>query len=219
MHGCSTIQKSAVHGFESGRYKLAGKAKENAYVAVETDSIKVYPIITKKPLLADTTSYRTFALTGNQTALPPKMSKTSIDLDISTVLLKYRFQKANVPNQLSSNLNVNLYSGFRKDYYSFIDQTTPTQEKKRTMNHFEFDFGVFIGLGITPINSSVTENNVTIEYDGMVFQKGLAVFVGMQRITAGLSVGFDNLLDENHHKWIYQQQPWLGLMIGINLGD
>jgi hypothetical protein len=41
----------------------------------------------------------------------------------------------------------------------------------------------------------------------------------MKRITLGLSLGFDNLLDPNEHIWAYQQKPWIGLMLGINLGE
>jgi hypothetical protein len=79
--------------------------------------------------------------------------------------------------------------------------------------------GLFAGIGITAMNPTVTNNQIDQEYDGIVFQKGVAGFVGMRRITLGLSLGFDNLLDANKHLWAYQQKPWIGLMLGINLGE
>lgn len=30
-------------------------------------------------------------------------------------------------------------------------------------------------------------------------------------------LGFDTLLDRNAQFWIYQERPWLGLMLGLNL--
>jgi hypothetical protein len=37
--------------------------------------------------------------------------------------------------------------------------------------------GLMVGLGSTPMNASVTQNQIQTEYDGLVFQKGIAVFL------------------------------------------
>jgi hypothetical protein len=61
----------------------------------------------------------------------------------------------------------------------------------------------------------VTSNQVELEYDGVVFQKGIAAFFGIDFLTFGVALGFDNLLDDNHKYWVYNQKPWIGLMLGI----
>ena len=85
------------------------------------------------------------------------------------------------------------------------------------MNHFEIGCGAFAGLGTTPINSSVTDNNVTAEYDGLILQNGVAAFIGIQNLSIGAGLGWDRLLDKYHRYWIYRKKPWLGLILGLKL--
>ena len=85
------------------------------------------------------------------------------------------------------------------------------------MNHTEIDAGAFAGLGTTPINASVTENNVTAEYDGLVLQKGVAVFIGIQNLSIGVGLGWDQLMDKYRIYWIYREKPWIGLVLGLKL--
>ena len=67
------------------------------------------------------------------------------------------------------------------------------------------------------MNPSVTNNQITTEYDGLVSSKGLAGIIGINNFTIGLALGYDNLLDANKKKWIYQGKPWIGLAFGLNL--
>lgn len=220
LTGCGTLEQAARHGFESGRYRQrlpSGSA--DVYLLVMPDSAILYPLQSRKPLQADTARGLPFYHNRSVGATPPTLVKRSLDVDLSAALLKYRFAQPSIPNQLNSQLNINLYAGFRRDYFSFSDHTTPTFSKERRMKHFQFDAGVFAGFGITPVNPSVTNGATTLEYDGIVFQKGFAAFVGIHRLTAGLCLGWDNLLDENRAIWLYQQKPWIGFMIGINLGE
>lgn len=220
LMGCGTMEQASRHGFETGRYRqhLPGGNKE-VYLTVSPDSMVLFPLQTAKPLRADTSRGLTFYHTRSEGALPPKLVKRSVDIDLSAALLKYRFAQPGVPNQLNSQLNINAYVGWRRDYFSFSDHTTPTFLQERKMKHFQFDAGLFVGFGVTPINPTVTNGRTDLEYDGIVFQKGLAAFVGMHRLTAGICLGWDNLLDENKSIWLYHQKPWIGLMIGINLGE
>lgn len=220
LAGCATIEQSTTHGLTEGKYKAkTASDKQPVYAVVTADSMHLYQILSNKPLKADTQQVRSFCYTQSGSQLPPRLSKTSMDIDLTTVLLKYRFKQATLPNQVNANLNVNLYVGWRKDYYSFQDARSPMNLSSRKENHFQFDVGLFAGFGISAINPTVTNNQLDQEYDGFIFQKGIAGFIGMKRITLGLSVGFDNLLDPNKHIWAYQQKPWIGLMLGINLGE
>ena len=85
------------------------------------------------------------------------------------------------------------------------------------MNHFELDGGAFAGLGTTPINASVTDNNIAVEYDGLVLQEGAAAFVGIQNLSIGLGLGWDQLMDKYRSYWIYRGKTWIGLILGLKL--
>jgi hypothetical protein len=50
-----------------------------------------------------------------------------------------------------------------------------------------------------------------------VLTKGIAGIIGLNNLTAGLAVGWDNLLDRNKKHWIYQGKPWIGFVFGLNL--
>lgn len=220
LAGCTTIEQSTLHGLTEGKYTAKTDSGKQTFYAVFTeDSIQLFSILSYKPLKADTNQVRSFCYTQSGANLPPRLSKTSLDIDLTTALLKYRFKQSTIPNQANANLNLNLYAGWRKDYYSFHDQKSPLNRSRRKESHFQFDVGLFAGIGMTAMNPTVTNNQIDQEYDGIVFQKGVAGFIGMRRITLGLSLGFDNLLDANRHVWAYQQKPWIGLMLGINLGE
>ena len=75
----------------------------------------------------------------------------------------------------------------------------------------------FSGLGNTAMTPSTTRNGIMTEYDGLILQKGVASIIAVNKLTLGLSIGFDNLLDQNKNVWIYQNKPWYGLMLGLNL--
>jgi len=41
--------------------------------------------------------------------------------------------------------------------------------------------------------------------------------LAVQNISIAMGIGFDFLLDGNRDVWIYQNKPWLGFAVGINL--
>lgn len=221
MASCGSVDRLARHGFESGYYKIKSKGvpAEKIYAEKTEDSLTIYPVQGKgKAREVDTGSLYSNnikQLTPGDYLYNKSFRKTSVDFDLTTALLKYRPPQKDVPRQLSANLNAAIYVGFRKDYYILHSKMTPNHKVNTSLHHFGFDFGPFAGIGITPVNYSVTENNVEIEYDGLVFQKGVAIYFGIDFLTFGISLGFDNLLDGNHKYWVYNQKPWIGLMLGI----
>jgi len=58
-------------------------------------------------------------------------------------------------------------------------------------------------------------NKTFQEYDGIVFQKGVSVFATYENMSVGIALGFDNLMDHNKGIWIYNNKPWIGIVIGI----
>jgi hypothetical protein len=219
--GCVPFDKIYSHDFNSGFFKLKtfGLKPEKIYLSLKEDSLVVYPLLLKdKSILSDTSTIRVDKISSvgpgsyfyNSTFI-----KTSADVDLSTVLLKYRPAVADVQSQLNANINGIFYAGFRKDFFRIKSHLSPLREINTFVRHTGFDFGLFAGIGITPVNPTVTRNRTTREYDGIVFQKGISVFVTFEDMSVGLALGFDNLLDNNKDIWIYNQKPWIGIAIGI----
>lgn len=218
--GCAPFDKIYSHEFSSGYFKLKTQnaAPEKIYLNLKEDSLNVYPVLKKEVLVSDTAA----VLIEQISSIKPgsyfyksTFVKTSADIDLSTVVLKFRPAAADVQTQMSANVNGIFYAGFRKDYYRIKSHFSPIRGNTTLVRHTGFDFGLFGGIGITPINPTVTKNNTTQEYDGVVFQKGFAVFGTFQEMSVGIALGFDNLLDKNKSIWIYNQKPWIGLVLGI----
>ena len=221
LTSCGSLDRLARHGFETGFYEVKEKGlpAEKIYAEKLEDSVTIFLVNGNgRDKAVDTGFYyaaNVNRLKAGDYLYNKTFIKTSVDFDLTTALLKYRLPQKNVPRQLSANLNAAIYVGFRKDYYILKTRTSPLKKESTSLHHFGFDFGPFLGVGITPMNYSVTENNVEIEYDGIVFQKGIAIFFGIDFLTFGISLGWDNLLDENHKYWIYNNKPWIGLMLGV----
>ncbi len=218
---CVSVDKIARHDFGSGYYMLTTEDKNHTdiYASYTGDSITVYPLLkNKENRTPDTSSFTGSSLkditTGNL-LYKSCFTNTTIDIDLTTVIMKFRPGRQGVPNQLNANLNAAIYTGYRKNFYKLIPEKTPLREVGSHIRQISIDGGFFAGIGITPVNPTVTSDRITQEYDGIVFQKGIASFLTLDNISVGLSIGFDNLLDENKSVWIYNQKPYIGLMIGI----
>jgi hypothetical protein len=85
------------------------------------------------------------------------------------------------------------------------------------LNHYGLSVGVLTGLGVTAVNPTTTQAMTEQEYDGIIWQNGVALIMGVNTFTFGLGVGLDKLLDANREIWIYQRKPWLGITLGLNL--
>lgn len=219
--GCATVKTIARHDFDSGFYtvKKDGGGTYKAYADVRDDSIDIYPVITEgNKEIPDISTHNGSKISEVKPGSPfykNTFIQNSVDVDLSTVLMKLRPSQKNVPSQLSYNVNAALYIGLRRDFYKMVPYKSPLKKETSFIRQLGFDAGFFAGIGITPMNPWVTEGKVPIEYDGIVFQKGIAGFITIDRLSVGLSLGFDNLLDSNKKNWVFNQKPYLGLMIGI----
>ena len=110
-----------------------------------------------------------------------------------------------------------IFLGYRNDYYRLSYQENPISGFNRKTTHYAFSFGFFTGIGGADVNTWVTNGQVSSEYDGMVWSKGIALIAGVRNFTVGAALGWDNLLDKNHIYWIYHGKPWLGLAFGLNI--
>lgn len=218
---CVPFDKIYSHEFASGYFKMKSPLQETAKVYVETqnDTITVYPlsgsIKSKVPDIQAARKQDLNSVMPGSFLYCSRFTKTSADFDLSTELLKYRPKTGDLQPQLSANVNGIIYFGFRKDVYKIASRVSPTGKFHNIIRHTGFDFGPFAGIGITPVTPTVTRFIIEQEYDGVVFQKGFAVFGTFENMSLGLSVGFDNLLDKNRRIWEYNNKPWFGLIVGI----
>lgn len=211
LASCATLQNKAKYDLADGKYKLKIEGKKfDCYIENNADSIEIYNFSSKI-----------------STNLPEKMPinlpimqqlvKSSLDIDILTALFKLRPEAKNIlPAQINTNFNGNIYLGHRTDIYQIHYKKNPLGISQRQINHFGFSGGIFAGLANTAMNPSTTNNKISTEYDGIILQKGIAGIMAVNKLTIGLSLGFDNILEKNN-AWIYQSKPWFGLMLGLNL--
>ncbi|WP_026464424.1 hypothetical protein [Adhaeribacter aquaticus] len=209
---CTRIQNPSKYELAEGRYKLKMEGKlYNVYLQNLEDSLilyklpgKIYTYIPKEA--------------ANYYGVKQQLTKSSLDVDVLTALFKIRPPVKDVlPIQFNTNFNGNVYVGRRKDVYHINYKKNDLGVFGRQINHFGFSAGGFIGMGNTAMNASTTANGIAADYDGLIVQKGIAGILAINKLTAGVSLGFDNLLDPNKRYWIYQNKPWFGLVLGLNL--
>lgn len=213
---CSVIEKSSQHGFHSGYYfQNSDMHKEKVYLDITDDQATVYPVV------ADTVGKPVTTLSLHQTdsiwVIPPKFSKTSLDIDITSVLLKFRPATKELPAQLSTDLNVALYAGWRQDFYRLESKKDPTGRSQNKITSRGYDFGILAGTGSTLIGFSTTKTGISEEYNGMIIELGLAAFLETSFVSFGLATGFDYLLSPDRDIWIYNKRPWIGFVVGFAL--
>jgi hypothetical protein len=221
LSGCASVERIARHDLNSNyfRLKTEGNEPRSIYADIAGDSITIYPVIyegnKKQPDANHPVSFNLINVKTGDNFSGSTFVYKSVDIDLSTILFKYRPERQGVPGQLNFNLNGVIYTGIRRDFYTITPYKSPLNVETSSINHIGFDAGIFAGIGTTPVNPTVTLNEINQEYDGLVFQKGIAAFITFGNFSVGLSCGFDNLLDKNKSVWIYNQKPYLGIVIGI----
>ncbi|WP_026898823.1 hypothetical protein [Daejeonella oryzae] len=218
LASCNTLEKASTHGFNSGYYKMKSENKnsQNVYLDITNEQIDVYHHIKKQP---DKQIFLTIPLIKTDSLIvnPIIFKKQSLDIDITSIFLKYRPSVYGLPAQLTTDLNTALYTGWRYDSYQIISNKDPLGKNSYKINNRGYDFGVFAGPGTTLISSFSTRNNRSDEYNGMIIQGGIAGFIEFSIASFGFAVGYDYLLSQDRKIWIYNNKPWVGLVVGIAL--
>ena len=204
--GCASTRKSHKYELDDGRYSFRqpGEKFRPVYVYVQDDSVSL------------------FADEQGATPITPQVLKDeyfikrSFDVDVIAVPFKFRAASANLPRQLTTDFNGNIFVGYRVDRFRLIHKKTPIGWK-RFYKHRGLSFGAFGGLGTAAITPWTTNNLMTDEYTGFVLSRGVAIMVGIENLTVGAGIGWDHLTDRDKHIWIYQNKPWFGVTIGLNL--
>lgn len=213
LASCSTFRNSPKKEFVESYYtSVTEHKKEKVYVFFKEDTIWVYDEHFQG-------SRQLFALSPYIEKDCPKsiFRKNSLDIDLLTIPLKYRPAQEDVAPQVNANLNGAFYVGYRFDEYTADYHPMPISKFKRRITHYALSVGGFTGLGATFMSPTNTYNRITQEYDGVVWNKGIAGIFAIDNFNLGIALGFDNLLDNNRKVWIYEGKIWLGLSFGLNL--
>lgn len=203
-----------------GEYRSKVFSKGKVYVKKSSDSLIVYKLNKiNGQYVADTlkSSLTYFPARTNQKIKSTAFKTTSFDFDGLTIPFKYRPETHSLPQQFTTSLNGAVYLGMRQDRYRLKYRKHFFNYYERQSQRFAFSLGCFTGFGSTAMNPWVTDYNISSEYEGVVWLKGVAFIVAVGKYTSGVSVGWDNLLDKNKKYWIYEKKPWIGLVFGLNL--
>lgn len=186
-------------------FRQPGSHYTKAYVDVKGDSLVIIPTDKNKK-----------ALTPIKEAANQIILRKSFDVDVLTVPFKFRPSTYNFPRQLTVDFNGSLFLGYRLDRYKVLVTQTPVGVVKK-LRHRAITMGVFGGLGTTSINPWTTNYQTTDEYSGFILNRGISLMGGVNNLTVGVGVGWDYLTDRDKDIWIYQNKPWYGLTLSLNL--
>ncbi|ULQ55480.1 hypothetical protein KJS94_12585 [Flavihumibacter rivuli] len=215
LTACGTVDKVSKHGFNSGYYKFYPDNKsKDVYADISEEKIDLYEQVNKKPAKEQFLSIK-LKDPDSLLTTPLKFKKQSLDIDITSVLLKYRPSVNGLPPQLTTDLNIAIYAGWRFDNYKITSKKDPLGRPYQKLSSLGYDFGFFAGPGTTPVNPFTTNNRTGNDYNGMILQGGFAGFIETSFVSFGLAVGFDYLLNSDRKIWIYNNKPWLGFVVGV----
>lgn len=218
LSGCVPTKQNPKYLFTDGVYKMRSRTYNGKpYLRVGETEIKVYS--RGKTGMFDTTDYATISLadTAHGANNVYSFAKSSFDFDLISIPLKFRAPASGIPAQLNATVNGGLYIGRRTDYYRLSRRRNELGIDKTSVQHYGLSFGLFAGIGSAVMNPSVTNNQISTEYDALIVPIGVTVLAGYNNLTFGITGGFDQMLNNHRKYWIYKGKPWVGLAIGLNL--
>jgi hypothetical protein len=222
LSGCSSLKDSPKFKFEDGIYKTSidGK-KQHVYVENSNDTVAVYVMKKGWHRLPPETNVKALKAYSPENSIENmgghRYWQNSFDIDFLTIPIKLRPSTQSVPKQFSNNVNGVIYLGYRNDTYRLSYKKNPVGRLSQKISHYGISAGFITGIGATAMNPWVTDNQISIEYDGLIWSKGVAIVMGVDKFTFGLIGAVDHLLDGNRKFWIYQGKPYVGLAVGLNL--
>ncbi len=181
------------HGSESH-----GKVK----VVVKADSIEVYTLQNGRLILRHDATQR--------------FIQHNLDVDLVVAPVKYRPAMPTLPRQMNNSFNANVFAGYRLDRF-LIRGNDEGIGAARKLTHRSIGVGVFTGVCSLVVTPWTTNNQIGEEYQGFGVSRGIMLLGGVESLTFGVAAGWDRLTDRDKHVWIYQDKPWYGLTIGVNI--
>lgn len=140
IYGCSSVRNTHKYELDDGRYlfRQPDEKFRPVYVYVQDDSVSLFEDETgSKPIQPQVLKDEIFV-------------KRSFDIDVIAVPFKFRPASVNLPRQLTTDFNGNLFLGYRVDRFRLIHKKTPIGWK-RFYKHRGLSIGGFGGLGTAAI--------------------------------------------------------------------
>jgi len=218
LNSCRAIEKASIHGFVSGNYNLQSDRKnvQMVYLDITEDEINVHPLTNAR---MGRSNFWTIPLMSPDSVGVNVMvfKKQSLDVDMTSIVFKHRPSVQGLPVQLTTDLNMALYVGWRHDRYRLVFVQDPLGRAYSKISGRGYDFGLFAGPGATIIGPLNTNTRVVEEFSGMIIQAGFAGFLETNMASFGMSLGYDFLVNPERTYWVYQHRPWVGFIVGIAL--
>lgn len=145
-----------------------------------------------------------------------RYQSTAFDIDLFTLPFKYRFATAGQPGQLEDKLNVGIHAGYRYDLGRY--RTVYFRHNQHSeISSFSVGLGGFLCFAPAPVTSFNTGGQVQDEYQALGINYGIATTFSYGSFSAGLALGLERLANRDRVLWIYENKPWLGITVGLNL--
>jgi hypothetical protein len=145
------------------------------------------------------------------------LKNKGVDFDIFTTPFKFRLPTSNHNMEVHTSFNGSFYFGYRFDNFNLKKERVNSNIALYKYNNWGAGLGGFIGFGSANINTNNTLKPNVFDYDAPLINYGLALLLANKNLSSGIAFGFDQLIDGNQHLWIYNQKPWFGIFIGLNL--
>jgi hypothetical protein len=205
LYSCSSTSNLPAYEFGNNYYTLRqpGAKPMKVYVDISEDTMKVTPV---------GTNIATVEPSKSQVFIRP-----TFDVDILITLFKYRPATEGLPRQLTTDFSGNLFMGYRLDRFKITSVRTPAGSISKRTYHTGVSLGAFGGIGSTAVTPWTTAQGTMDEYTGLVLCRGFALMFGVNRLTVGIGIGRDYLTDRDKSIWIYQNKPWYGLNLSVNI--
>lgn len=203
---CTTTKDVPKYEFGDNVYKFKqrGIPYKKVYVNVKKDTVEILPLNKQGEKISVTPGRDEF------------FYRQTFDVDVLIAPFKFRPRAAGFPRQLNTSFNGNIFIGYRVDKFRVHLKSTPIGTKS-VVSHRGISVGGFGGIGSAFISPWTTNFQTTDEYDGFVLTRGLAVMGAINSLTVGFGIGWDYLTDRDKNIWIYQNKPWLGVTLSLNI--
>lgn len=149
--------------------------------------------------------------------------KKGVDFGPLTIPIKYRFQRSKgdviAPDEFIADFNIGIYAGYRLSKYT---ASYNTGEKITDVPTVGLSIGGFLNLGTVALDSlNTTIGKIPMKKDtkasiGTV-SPGLGLMLSLSQVQVGLYTGWDIGFGRSASNWNYNNRPWIGFGIGLNL--
>lgn len=119
------------------------------------------------------------------------------------------------PTQVETNISFAFAGGYKISYNKFNAQANYLG---LFTDRYSFTPGLFFGLGAVDLQKSNTRNPIiTFGRKSLTYSFGVFAVFGFNNLNFGYSFGMDHSTGDGSQGWVYQNKPWHGLTLGVDI--